>query len=66
MNQREINLLCLKDILEHLLTSQEQLQWANNPETIGLLTQSMLRDVERCQRILAGLHRRAQAGSATR
>lgn len=59
MSQREMNLLWLKDTLEHLVGCQEQLEWARDSETVRVLTQSMLRDLECCRRLCEALHRRA-------
>ena len=61
MSQRESNLLWLKDSLEHLTTCQQQLEWAQDGKTIGLLTDNMLRDLEHCRRLCDGLRRRAAA-----
>jgi hypothetical protein len=58
MSQREANILWLKDILEHLTACQKELEWADDNKTIGLLTETMLRDLERCQRLCTALHRR--------
>ena len=51
MSQRDVNLLWLKDTIEHLKNCQQQLEWAEDAETIEVLTESMLRDLERCRRI---------------
>ena len=59
MSQRDINLLWLKDTLEHLVTCQQQLAWAKNAEAVQVLTESMLRDLECCRRICETLHQRA-------
>ena len=58
MSQREANLLWLKDMLEHLADCQRQLQWSEDKETIQLLTETMLRDLDRCQRLCETLHQR--------
>ncbi len=58
MSQRESNLLWLKDMLEHLSTCQRQLEWVQDKEAIRLLTETMLRDLERCQRVCEVLHQR--------
>jgi hypothetical protein len=58
MSQRDANLLWLRDMLEHLSASQKQLEWAENPEAIRLLTERMLRDLERCQRVCENLRQR--------
>ena len=60
MSQRDANLLWLKDMLEHLTACQRKLEWAENPETISLLTETMLRDLERCQRLCESLHQRGR------
>jgi hypothetical protein len=64
MSQREANVLWLRDILEHLSASQKQLEWAEDRETIRLLTERMLRDLERCQRLCESMRQRCVVGSA--
>ena len=59
MSQRESNLLWLKDLLEHLTTCQQQLEWAEDNETVRLLTETMLADLDRCKRLCETLHRRS-------
>jgi hypothetical protein len=59
MSQRDVNLLWLKDTLEHLMTCQEQLDWTEDPEAVQVLTKTMLRDLECCRRICETLHHRA-------
>jgi hypothetical protein len=59
MSQRETNLLWLRDILEHLSASQKQLEWAEDNETIRLVTENMLRDLERCHRLCEVMHQRS-------
>lgn len=61
MNQRESNLLWLRDLVEHLASCQKQLDWAEDPETIQLLTDSMLRDLDCCRRLCERLRRQAPA-----
>jgi hypothetical protein len=58
MSQRETNLLWLRDLLEHLSVHQKRLEWAEDAETIRLLTETMLRDLQRCQRLCETLHQR--------
>jgi hypothetical protein len=58
MSRREANVLWLRDILEHLSACQQQLEWAEDPQTIRLVTESMLRDLERCQRLCEAMHQR--------
>ena len=57
MSQRESNLLWLKDLLEHLMACQQQLEWAEDNETIRLLTETMLADLERCKRLCEMMYR---------
>jgi hypothetical protein len=64
MSQRDANLIWVRDILEHLSASQKRLEWAEDPEAIRLITETMLRDLERCQRLCEALHRRCAVRSA--
>jgi len=63
MSQRQTNLLWLKDLLEHLTTCQQQLEWAEDGETVLVLTESMLADLERCKRLCEMMRRRASSQS---
>ena len=62
MSQRQSNLLCLRDLLEHLLADQQQLAWAEERSTVGLLTENMLRNLEQCRQICSDLRKRAAVG----
>ena len=55
MSRREENLLCLRDLLEQLSAARQQLDWAEDRETIRVVTETMLRDLERCQRLCEAL-----------
>ena len=59
MSQRDAKMMWLRDILEHLTTHQQRLEWAEDQETIHILTQTMIRDLERCQRLCQELSRGA-------
>jgi hypothetical protein len=59
MSQRDANLLWLRDILEHLSATRQQLEWAEERETIRVLTETMIRDLERCQRLCESLNQRS-------
>jgi hypothetical protein len=59
MSQRESNLLWLRDMLEHLQSCQQQLEWTEDAEATRLLTETMLRDLSCCRRLCEGLHRRS-------
>jgi hypothetical protein len=58
MSPREANMLCLRDTLEHLSANQQRLEWTDDPEAIRLLTETMIRDLVRCQRLCENLRRR--------
>jgi hypothetical protein len=58
MSQRESNLLWLKDVIEHLSACRQQLEWAEDSETVRVLTETMMRDLECCRRLCEGLRRR--------
>jgi hypothetical protein len=64
MGNREANLLWLKDVLDHLKTCQQQLQWAEHPETVHVLTETMLRDLECCRRLCESLQQPAVPAAA--
>lgn len=59
MSQRDANLLWLKDMLDHLAACRKQLEWAENPEAVQVITETMLRDLECCRRLCETLQRRA-------
>lgn len=59
MSQREVNLLWLRDTLEHLIATQRQLEWTEDLETIRVLTEAMIRDLERSQRVCETMHQRS-------
>jgi hypothetical protein len=59
MSQRDSNLLWLKDIIEHLGECRQQLQWTQDVDTVHVVTETMLRDLECCRRICEALHRQA-------
>ena len=58
MSQRETNLLWLKDMLDQMTAYQQQLQWAEDPATVDVLTEAMLRDLDCCRRICEAMRRR--------
>ena len=64
MSQRDTTLLWLGDLLEHLQTCQQQLSWTADGETVQVLTDTMLRDLESCRRLCQQLHRRAELPAA--
>lgn len=60
MSRREATLLWLKDMLEHLTHCQQQLTWTEDPQTIDILAESMIRDLECCRRLCEELRQRAR------
>ena len=63
MSQRDRNLLWLytKDVLDHLRGCQQELESTANPETVELLTETMIRDLDCCRRLCESLRRRPPA-----
>jgi hypothetical protein len=61
MSQRENNLIWLKDMLEHLTDSREQLEWAQDGSALRMISESMLRDLDCCRRLCESLRRRGPA-----
>jgi len=57
MSQRKKNLLWFSDLLDQLKQNQQQLQWTEDSETINMLTDAMLRDLESCRRLCESLRR---------
>jgi hypothetical protein len=60
MSRRESELLWLKDMLEQLTACQQQLDWTQDADAVAVLTESMIRDLDRCRRLGLDLHRRAR------
>ncbi len=60
MNQRENNLIWLKDMLEHLSDSREQLEWAQEGPALRMISESMLRDLDCCRRLCESLRHRGR------
>ena len=65
MSQRESNLLWLKDMIEHLSACHQQLQWTEDPDTIQMLAETMLRDLESCRRICESVRRTRPSQAAS-
>jgi hypothetical protein len=60
MSQREANLLWLKDLLEHLSACRQQLEWAEDKQSVSVLAETMLRDLETCRRLCETIQRRCR------
>ena len=61
MSQRDANILWLRDVLEQLRASQRELATTENPETVELITETMIRDLECCRRLCESLRRKSPA-----
>lgn len=59
MNACDTNLLWLRDTLEHLRGCQRHLEWTTDQTSVRVLTETMLRDLDRCKRLCTSLQRRA-------
>jgi hypothetical protein len=59
VSQRDTNLLWLKDMLDHLSACRKQLEWAESPDAVQVITETMLRDLESCRRLCESLRRRS-------
>jgi hypothetical protein len=59
MTQRDANLLDLRDTLEQLTRTRQQLEWTADAMAARDLTESMLRDLDRCRRLCESLRPRA-------
>jgi hypothetical protein len=46
-------------MIEHLTHCQQQLSWTEDAQTVQVLTESMIRDLECCRRLCTDLHQRA-------
>jgi hypothetical protein len=51
MSQRQTTLLWMKDLLEQMNRSHEQLQWAADGQTETFLTEKMIGDLEEFQKL---------------
>lgn len=60
MNRRENDLVWLKDMLEHLQDCRERLEWIDEPLSVRMLTETMLRELDSCRRLCETMRRRGQ------
>ena len=65
MDRHETNMIWLKDMLEHLAESREQLEWAQDRFAVSMITDSMLRDLDCCRRLCESLGRRGRLVEAS-
>jgi hypothetical protein len=61
MTTHEAALVGLRDTLEHLADCRKQLEWTEEAAALTFLTETMLRDLERCQRLLEAMRARARS-----
>ena len=65
MSHRNTTLLWMKDLIEHMNRCHEQLQWAGDDSTASFLTESMLVDLDQCQRLCEELKSRPRKQGAS-
>ena len=57
-------LLWMKDLIEHMNSCQEQLQWAADGPGESFLTEALLADLCECRRLIEQLRSRRHSGTA--
>ena len=62
MNERRQTLLWMKDLIEHMNRCHEQLQWAADGPSEAYLAETMLVDLNQCQRLCEALRSRPAQG----
>jgi hypothetical protein len=62
MKDRRQTLLWMKDLIEHMNRCHEQLQWAADGPSESYLAESMLVDLNQCQRLCEELRARPPLG----
>jgi len=65
MSDRQTTLLWMKDLIDHLNTCQEQLEWAADGPSQEFLAEAMLVDLTECQRLCERLRDRNAARTLT-
>lgn len=51
MSHRHTTMLWMKDLIEHMATCQEQLQWTSDGRTESFLTDTIMSDLAQCRRL---------------
>jgi hypothetical protein len=64
MNDRRQTLLWMKDLIEHMNRCHEQLQWATGGPSESYLAESLLVDLNQCQRLCEQLRGTPRSGRA--
>lgn len=60
MSQFDSKLLWLKDMLNHLRSCHQQLEWTEDDETRNVVLETMLRDLDCCKRLCMSLQRKIE------
>jgi len=66
MRNRRHTLLWMKDLIEHMSRCHDQLQWASDGSTESFLTDSLLGDLNECQKLCEQLRTPHAAQGAVR
>lgn len=64
MSQRDRDLLWLRDLLDQLRARHQELEWSEDGRTVAVLTESMIRDLDRCRRLCEDLQGRCVVRTA--
>ncbi len=64
MTTRRETLIWMKDVIEHLAQSSEQLQWTSDGPTQSFLAEKMLGDLSECRRLCEQLRCAGSAATA--
>ena len=56
MSNRQTTMLWMKDLIEHMATCQDQLQWASDGQTQSFLMETLMGDLAECRRLCEQLH----------
>lgn len=59
MKASQKNLVWLRDTIEHLAGCQQQLEWTEDAESVAIITETMLRELENCRRLCESLRRQS-------
>jgi hypothetical protein len=64
MSNRHSTMLWMKDLIEHMSTCHDQLQWAADGRTETFLTETLMGDLAECQRLCEQLRSGTSKGRA--
>ena len=57
-------MLYLRDMLDHLKSCQRQLEWSKSPETVRVITETMIRELDCCRNVCDGFRQTAAVRQA--